>query len=203
MWSSGQYFHARMHNFPQLQEPRCAIVHHWTQMQHQMHFGQTLLILALEIHFNFHIDVQCAEKAIFKIVFPIWWNLEENWHLWHTWALCPGVKDMMRNQLLWRYSYPQFLVGCYCRKSGHCWHCDAKKPRVNIKYTYGLSMLFMTFGNKTSYCLVNRGPAEEYEQISRYVAARYINVAAMCIFCHIRRLINNRHCTVMDNDIFS
>ena len=61
-----------------------------------MHFAATLLILALKIRFNFQIDVQCAEKAIYKITdemlitFDIWAHLSnikgfENDGAWVAW----------------------------------------------------------------------------------------------------------------------
>ena len=70
--------------FPHMPAPQGAIAHHWTPPQHQMYFGTTLLILVLEIRFNFQIDVFCAEKAIFKITFRVRQNLQQIWHSWHT-----------------------------------------------------------------------------------------------------------------------
>ena len=63
--------------FPHLRAQRGAIGHHWNRAQYQMHFCATLLILLLEIRFNFQIDMQYAEKGISKITFNIWWNLEQ------------------------------------------------------------------------------------------------------------------------------
>ena len=49
---------------PHLRAQWGAVTHRWTQPQHQMHFCTTLLILVLEIRFNFQIDVQCAENML-------------------------------------------------------------------------------------------------------------------------------------------
>ena len=43
-----------------------AIMHHWTQPQHQTHFHTTLPIMVIEIQLNFQICVQCAEKTFLK-----------------------------------------------------------------------------------------------------------------------------------------
>ena len=43
--------------FPHLRAQWGAIMHHWTRPQHQMYFFATLLILVLEIWFNFRIDM--------------------------------------------------------------------------------------------------------------------------------------------------
>ena len=79
-WQHGYLDHCFI---PHLSTQLGAVTHRWIQLQHQMYFYETLLILVLEIRFNFQIDVQCAEKAISKINFHIWWNLEQIWHSWH------------------------------------------------------------------------------------------------------------------------
>ena len=64
------------------------IASHWQQM----HFLATLLMLVIEIRFNFQIYVQCSEKAISKITFNIQWNLKQHWHPWHTWLSKGNIK---------------------------------------------------------------------------------------------------------------
>ena len=49
-----------------------------------MHFPAILLIMVIEIPFNFQICVQCAEQAISKITFDILRNLKQSWRSWHT-----------------------------------------------------------------------------------------------------------------------
>ena len=51
--------------------------------QQQMPFLATLLIMVIEIQFNFQIYVLFAEKKnISKITFNIQWNLKQIWHSW-------------------------------------------------------------------------------------------------------------------------
>ena len=80
--------------FPQLSAHCGAVMHRWIWLQLRMHFYATLLILVLEIRFNFQIDLQCAEKAISKIKFHIRWNLEQIWHSWPTWVTSKGSWTM-------------------------------------------------------------------------------------------------------------
>ena len=54
-----------------------AITHRWTPRQQQMHVLATLLIMVIEIRFNFQIHMQCSENAISKIAFNIQWNLKQ------------------------------------------------------------------------------------------------------------------------------
>ena len=63
---------------PHLRAQWGTVTHCWTRPQHQMHFHATLLIMVIEIRFNFQIHVQCAKKAISKITFSIQWN--RSWH---------------------------------------------------------------------------------------------------------------------------
>ena len=95
--SSGYLDHAFMPHctiFPYLRAQQEAITNCWTWPHHQMHFCATLLILVLEILFNFQIDVLCTEKFISKITFNIRWNLEQIWHSWHTWVSSKGSRTM-------------------------------------------------------------------------------------------------------------
>ena len=48
----------------------------------------------LEIRLNFQNDVQCAGKIISKISFQSWWDLEQIWYSWHTWATSKGSRTM-------------------------------------------------------------------------------------------------------------
>ena len=48
-----------------------------------MHFGATLLIMVLEIQWNFQINVVSAGKLF---LFHIWWNHKQIWHAWYTWV---------------------------------------------------------------------------------------------------------------------
>ena len=57
-------------------------------------FRPTLLIVVIEIRFNFQIYVQCAEKIISKITFNIRWNLEQLWRSRHTWVSKGNIKGL-------------------------------------------------------------------------------------------------------------
>ena len=93
-WLSGPRFHAPQHNFT----PKPGnVTHRWAQWQHQMHFRVTLLIMVVEIRFNFQIGVQCAEKAISKITFNIRWNLKQIWCSWYTWVSKGDIKGFENN----------------------------------------------------------------------------------------------------------
>ena len=110
----GYLDHAFMHHctiYPTWAEWR-AVMHRWTLMQHQMHFCATLLILVLEIRFNFQIDVQCAEKeAISKNHFQYPMKSEANLAFvdynrheikfilssWHTWVSKGNIKGFENN----------------------------------------------------------------------------------------------------------
>ena len=96
----GYLNHAFMHHCTSLHHLRAqwrAVMHRWTRSQHQVHFCATLLIPVLEIRFNFQFNVQCAEKAISKITFIIWWNLKQICHLWHTWVSKGNIKGFENN----------------------------------------------------------------------------------------------------------
>ena len=72
-WGHGYLDHAFIPHCTisrQLSAQQGAITHCWIPLQHQMHFHATLLILVLDIRFNFQIDVQCAEKSHFQNQFP-------------------------------------------------------------------------------------------------------------------------------------
>ena len=62
-WLPWPRFNASLHNFPPLWG---TITHCWTCWQHEMHFRVALLIMVIEIWFNFQIYVQCAEKPFLK-----------------------------------------------------------------------------------------------------------------------------------------
>ena len=68
---SWPYFQVPLHNFLPFIRVWGALMHLWTRSQHQIHFCATLLIMVIEIQFNFQIVVQCAEKTISKITFHI------------------------------------------------------------------------------------------------------------------------------------
>ena len=80
-WLSWPRFHAPLYNFSPLEG---AVMHRWTRWQHQMYFLATLLIMVIEIRFNFQTCVQCAEKAVSTIIFNIQWHFKQIWRLWHT-----------------------------------------------------------------------------------------------------------------------
>ena len=93
-WLSGPRFHAPLHNFTTKPGD---VTHRWTRWQHQMHFRVTLLIMVVEIRFNFQIGEQCAEKAISKITFNIRWNLKQIWCSWYTWVSKGDIKGFENN----------------------------------------------------------------------------------------------------------
>ena len=74
-----------------------AVMHRWTRWQHQMHFRATLLMMVIEIRFNFQICVQCTEKAISKITFNIRWNSPQIWCSWPTWVSKGNIKGFENN----------------------------------------------------------------------------------------------------------
>ena len=71
------------HSTAQFYPTMGAVTHRWNRRQQQMHFLATLLIMLIEIRFNFQIYVQCSEKAISKITFNFQWNLKQISHPWH------------------------------------------------------------------------------------------------------------------------
>ena len=94
VWLSWPRFHAPLYNFT---PPARSVTHHWTRLQHQMHFCAILLLLVLEIRFNFQIDLQCAEKFTFNIQ----WNLKQIWRSWHTWVSKGNNIKGFKNNGVW------------------------------------------------------------------------------------------------------
>ena len=87
---------------PHLRAQWDAVTHHWTWWQHQIHFCATLLIMVIEIWFKFQSCVQCAEKAISKIIFKIRWDLKQIWCSRHTWVSKGDIKGF-GNSGVWVY----------------------------------------------------------------------------------------------------
>ena len=72
VWLSWPCFHAPLHNFTPPASSVGSLTHRWTRPQHQMHFCATLLILVLDIRFNFQIVVQCAHLLTYIYMHSHW-----------------------------------------------------------------------------------------------------------------------------------
>ena len=89
---SGPHFHAPLHNFiPPLDQvggvrlPRVRLLEA---------FNVTLLILVLEIPFNFQFDMQCAGNVNSNVSFQVNASFEQFFFPWHTWARSKGLRTI-------------------------------------------------------------------------------------------------------------
>ena len=104
-----------------------ALTPHFTIAPHVGHRHAslaTLLIMVIEIWFNFQIYVQCAEKAISKITFNIRWNLKQIWHSCHTWVSKGNIKGFENNGV-WGPDKRDKTGFCSISKDGGKFFCVA------------------------------------------------------------------------------
>ena len=95
---SGPRFHAPLHNFTSSPDPAGgSVVHQWPRLQQVRSlaaFDITLLILVLEIPFNFQFDMQCAGNANFNVSFQVNASFEQILFPWHTWVRSKGLRTI-------------------------------------------------------------------------------------------------------------
>ena len=94
---SGPRFHAPLHNFTHLLAQLGSVAHHWPWLQwaHSLAaFNATLLILVLEIPFNFPFDMQCAGNANSNVSFQVNASFEQISFPRTTWARSKGLRTI-------------------------------------------------------------------------------------------------------------
>ena len=83
--------------YPTSRPSRGSIVHHWPWLQRARSlaaFNVTLLILVLEIPFNFQFDMQCAGNASSNVSFQVNASFEQILFQWHTWERSKGLRTI-------------------------------------------------------------------------------------------------------------
>ena len=77
--------------------PHLLAQHHWPRLQRARllaAFNVTLLILVLEIPFNFQFDMQCAGNVSSIVSFQVNASFEQILFLWHTWARSKDLRTI-------------------------------------------------------------------------------------------------------------
>ena len=95
---AGPHFYVPLHNFTPTSWPNGgSVAYHWPRLQRARSlaaFNVTLLILVLEIPFNFQFDMQCAGNVNSNVSIQVNPSFEQILFPWHTWTRSKGLRTI-------------------------------------------------------------------------------------------------------------